>query len=227
MISAVIFDLDGVLIDSEPVQFAAFRELSRRRGAAIQEEEFRPLAGRRTNEILAAFRENYGWPDELNTLRFERDDIYEEQLPRAARPLPGAQRLVRGLLRLGLRLGLASSSSLRDIELSLALLGLADSFEAKASAEEVVCGKPNPDVYIRVLGLMRVPAHECIAVEDSGVGVAAAVSAGIRTIAVPNNTTKDHDFSLAHYRMTSLDSITPKEFLSLVTNCGQYPDSGE
>jgi HAD superfamily hydrolase (TIGR01509 family) len=183
--AAVVFDLDGVLIESEQVWDAAREELARERGATWDERATTDMMGMSSKEWSSYMHDRLGvpiTPAEIN------DDVvrrvaaaYQDHLP----ILPHAIETVQELARRW-RLGVASSSNRPIIELVLDRMGLRNCFDAVVSSEEVERGKPAPDVYIAAARQLGVEPGDCVAVEDSTNGIKAAVAAGMRTIAVPN-----------------------------------------
>ena len=183
--AAVVFDLDGVLIESEQVWDAAREKLARERGATWDERATTDMMGMSSKEWSSYMHERLGvpiTPAEIN------DDVvrrvaaaYQDHLP----ILPHAIETVQELARRW-RLGVASSSNRPIIELVLDRMGVRNCFDAVVSSEEVERGKPAPDVYIAAARQLGVEPGDCVAVEDSTNGIKAAVAAGMRTIAVPN-----------------------------------------
>jgi HAD superfamily hydrolase (TIGR01509 family) len=186
--AAVIFDLDGVLVDSERAWEAARREVTLGAGGSWQDDAQARMMGMSTPEWTAWMREELGVslaPEEIFrevTARLER--AYREALPL----LPGARVAVESLAARW-PLGLASSSSRVLIDLVLELSGLGPRFGATVSSEEVARGKPAPDVYLRAAELLEAEPSACVAIEDSTNGIRSAGAAGMRVIAIP-----DRDF---------------------------------
>jgi HAD superfamily hydrolase (TIGR01509 family) len=185
VIRAVIFDLDGVLIDSEQVWDDVREALARERGGRWHERAQRDMMGMSSPEWSRYMHERIGLPEspeEINGIVVER--MVERY---AAGPpwLPGAIDTVRRVAATFV-LGLASSSNRELIDLVLAAGGIADCFRATASSEEVAAGKPAPDVYLEVARRLDVDPHECTAVEDSHNGIRSAKTAGMRCVAIPN-----------------------------------------
>jgi HAD superfamily hydrolase (TIGR01509 family) len=181
----VIFDLDGVLIDSEQVWDDVREALARERGGRWHERAQRDMMGMSSPEWSRYMHERIGLPEapeEINMIVVER--MVERY---AAGPpwLPGATDTVRRIAA-EFVLGLASSSNRELIDLVLAAGGIADCFRATASSEEVAAGKPAPDVYLEVARRLGVDPHECAAVEDSHNGIRSAKAAGMRCVAIPN-----------------------------------------
>ena len=185
MIRAVVFDLDGVLIDSEQVWDDVREALAHERGGNWHPGAQRDMMGMSSPEWSRYMHERIGLaesPEEINRI------VVERMLERyAAGPpwLPGALEAVRRLAA-ELALGLASSSNRELIDRVLEAGGIADCFRATASSEEVAAGKPAPDVYLEVARRLGVDPAECAAVEDSHNGIRSAKAAGMRCVAIPN-----------------------------------------
>jgi HAD superfamily hydrolase (TIGR01509 family) len=185
MIEAVIFDLDGVIVDSEHVWNEARESLARERGGHWPETAQRDMMGMSSREWSRYMHDVVGLvepPAEISAEVVGRlEGVYRTKLPL----VEGAVEAVR---RLALRwpVGLASSSNRELIDLVLELSGLTRSFRATVSSEEVPRGKPAPDVYLEVARRLGVRPHICAAVEDSHNGILSAKAAGMRVIAIPN-----------------------------------------
>jgi HAD superfamily hydrolase (TIGR01509 family) len=196
VIDAVVFDLDGVLLDSEHVWDEVREQLTRERGGRWHAGAQRDMMGMSSLEWSRYMHDELAVPaspDEISGEVVRRlEAIYREHLP----AVPGAREAVE---RLAERwpLGLASSSNRELIELSLELLGVADRFRATVSSEEVPRGKPAPDVYLEAARRLGVEPTHAAAVEDSHNGIRAAKSAGMRVIAIPNRRFPPGDDALA------------------------------
>ena len=185
MIAAIVFDLDGVLVDSEHIWDEVREELARERGGRWHERAQADMMGMSSPEWSRYMHDVIGLtetPDEIN------DEVVRRLLARYADELPliaGAAEAVNRLVA-SFRLGLASSSNRRVIDSVLAQSGLDRLFEAVVSSEEVPRGKPAPDVFLEAARQLGVPPERCAAIEDSGNGIRAARAAGMRVIAIPN-----------------------------------------
>ena len=185
MIEAVVFDLDGVLLDSEQVWDDAREQLAAERGGHWHDQAQREMMGMSSTEWSRYMHDTIGLPEppeEINREVVERlTESYRERLP----ALPGARAAVE---RLAERwpLGLASSSNRELIDLALRVLGVNDLFAATVSSEEVARGKPAPDVYLEAARRLGVEPTHAAAVEDSHNGILAARAAGMRVLAIPN-----------------------------------------
>jgi HAD superfamily hydrolase (TIGR01509 family) len=211
VISVVVFDMDGVLVDSEQVWDEARRELAADRGIAWPEEATRAMMGMSSPEWSRYMHEAVGLPEAPEEIN---DEVvaYLEGLYRAELPLiPGA---VEGVRRMSeaFRLGLASSSNRPLIDLVLELTGLTPLFEATVSSEEVGRGKPAPDVYVEALRRMSVSGAAAAAIEDSHNGIRAAHAAGLRVVAIPNpHFPPDAEaLALADVTLDEIDALTPE-----------------
>lgn len=183
--AAVIFDLDGVLIDSEGVWNDARRELVEQRGGTWRADAQRAMMGMSSIEWSRYMRDALGVPmspEAISAAVVERlERLYRERLPL----IPGAREAVISLAS-HWRLAIASSANRPVIALVLDLAGLTDCFQAAASSEEVAHGKPAPDVYLEAARRISAEPGSCAAVEDSANGIRAAAAAGMRVIAIPN-----------------------------------------
>lgn len=186
-IRAVIFDLDGVLVDSEQVWDAARRQLTEDSGGRWSESATQDMMGMSSTEWSRYMHQELGVkmpPEDISAAVVKRmEDLYREHLPL----IPGARETVE---RVAARwpLGLASSANRPVIEVVLELSGLGDFFETTVSSEEVARGKPAPDVYLEAARRLRVDPARCAAVEDSSSGILSAHAAGMRVVAIPNRT---------------------------------------
>jgi len=204
-IRAVVFDLDGVLVQSEEIWDEVRERYVRERGGRYDAEAQRAMMGMSSTEWSRYIHDELGVaaaPEEINAdvvrLMTER---YRERLPL----VPGAPEAVERLAA-SYPLGLASSSNRPLIDAVLELSGLARHFRATVSSEEVVKGKPAPDVYLEVARRLRVRPSRCVAVEDSHNGIRSAKAAGMHVVAIPNPSYPPDEASLAEADVV-LDSI--------------------
>jgi HAD superfamily hydrolase (TIGR01509 family) len=210
MPDAVIFDLDGVLLDSEPRWNAAREALVREMGGRWSDDAPRAMMGMSSPEWAQYLRDALGVPMEPDAI--SRDVVqrmragYAESLPL----LPGATDAVTALAERW-PVGLASSANREIIDLVLELAGLADAFRVTLSSEEVERGKPAPDVYLEVARRLEVSAERCVAIEDSSNGLRSAAAARMVVIAVPNpHYPPDPDaLALAAGSVATVGEVTP------------------
>jgi HAD superfamily hydrolase (TIGR01509 family) len=211
MVQAVVFDLDGVLVQSEELWDEVRRGLAAESGLPWPADATRAMQGMSTEEWSAYLTDVVGLagrpPEVAANVIDQMAARYREALPL----LPGAREVVR---RLGDRwpLGLASSSPRRLIDAVLESAGLADQFVTNVSTEEVGAGKPSPEVYLDVVRKLGVTPERTVAIEDSSNGLRSAAEAGLRLIAVPNAgyPPADDALALADVVVHSLDEIDPE-----------------
>ena len=210
MIDGVIFDLDGVLVDSEHVWDEVRQKLAQERGGRWGENASRDMMGMSSLEWSRYMRDVVGIDDEPEAINAEvvrrLEAVYRKEIPLIA----GAELVVA---RVAERwpLGIASSSNRELIDLVLDVSGLGRYFEATVSSEEVPRGKPAPDVYLEAAKRLGVGPESAAAVEDSHNGILAAKAAGMRTIAIPNPQYPPDDEALeaADVVLALLEDLTP------------------
>ena len=209
VIRAVVFDLDGVLVESEELWDRARRRVVAEQGGTWREEATGAMQGMSSPEWAAYLHDTLGvglaTSDIVALVVRDLLDAYRHELPL----LPGAVDAVR---RIGARfpLGLATSANRSVIDAVLGLARLEDAFTATVSSEEVARGKPAPDVYLEAARRLDVARNDCAAIEDSTNGIRAAIAAGMRVIAVPNRTYPPSDDALddAAVVLPGLDALT-------------------
>jgi HAD superfamily hydrolase (TIGR01509 family) len=196
VIAAIVFDLDGVLIDSEETWAHVRRAYALERGGSYPESATGAMQGMSSIEWSAYMHEDLGVPAEPSVISREVAERVAEEYRRALPLLPGAVEAVRSLAARWL-LAVASSANRSLIDLVLETAGIASFFEATVSSEEVERGKPAPDVYLEAAARLDVDPHLCAAVEDSSNGLRSAAAAGMRVVAVPNRAFPPADDALA------------------------------
>jgi HAD superfamily hydrolase (TIGR01509 family) len=193
---AVVFDLDGVLLQSEEVWDSVRERYVRERGGRYDEEVQRAMMGMSAPEWSRYLHDDAGVPEQPEAISRDVVELMLEAYRRELPLLPGAAEAVRRTAE-QFPLALASSSNREVFEAALALAGLAECFEATVSSEEVERGKPAPDVYLEAARRLGSAPECCTAVEDSHAGIRAAKSAGMRVVAIPNASYPPDDEALA------------------------------
>ena len=209
---AVIFDLDGLLVDTEPLHRRVFNATLARHGVAyeIQEEEFgREFVGISQCENSEYLIARFGVRASPSELTQEHVAAYECIIadPKNLTLMPGAPILLDELQARGLVMAIASGSPRRQVETILRGLGIASLFRAIVTGSDVAKLKPAPDAYLCACNEVRVDASRCLAVEDSASGAAAAKAAGLRVVVVPNRYTRHQDLALADARVEDLAQV--------------------
>jgi HAD superfamily hydrolase (TIGR01509 family) len=216
VVAAVIFDLDGVLLDSEGVWNAARKQVAQEHGGRWPPDARRTMMGMSSTEWSSYMHEELGVslsPEEISAAVVSRlEELYREHLPL----LPGARETVTTFAGLW-TLGLASSANRPIIDLVLDLAGLTKCFAATVSSEEVAHGKPAPDVYLEAARRIGVAPSGCVAVEDSANGIRSGVAAGMAVVAVPNREfpPSQDALALADDVVDSLLELTPERIRRL------------
>lgn len=205
--SAIIFDLDGVIIDSEDLQYKAYCEVLKpyHRRPTFEEYAEHWIAAGRGPEYAV---KTWGLPIEPEEIRRIRGPIYHDMLRAGGALMPG---VVAALERLHgqFPMAIATNSVARDVNWVVEHFGLERFFRAVVSRADYRRAKPEPDAFLTAAARLETPAKQCVVIEDAHKGVLAAHRAGTRCVAVPNKWTAKNDFSLADAILGSLDELTP------------------
>jgi len=207
MIKAVIFDMDGLMVDSELFQSMAFKKILKRYGIEAKEEIVQVI-GIREVENWEIIKKKYGLKEDTAKLMKERGKIYIKILKEKAVAMPGLYKLIDSLKKSGYKIALASSSVYEHVQIVLKKLKLQKDFNIIISGGDVNRGKPDPEVYLITAKKLSVKPIDCLVLEDAYTGVIAAKNAKMKCIAVPNKYTKNQDFSKADLVVKSLEEIT-------------------
>jgi HAD superfamily hydrolase (TIGR01509 family) len=201
----VVFDLDGVLVDSEPTQERANVEYLAGLGVTLDPELAAAMLGRRVRDLTDAIAEQAGIPPEEALAG--REAVFWRLLEQAPPPMmPGLRPALARLAGAGLRLAVASSGTRGYVAHVLARLGVAGAFAAVVSGEEVADGKPDPGVYLLAAERLGTDPADCVAVEDAPHGIAAAHAAGMRVVAVAHARTEALDLGRADVVVADLEA---------------------
>jgi beta-phosphoglucomutase family hydrolase len=182
-LAGVIFDMDGVLVDSAGAHFESWRALGAEKGLTITQAQFAATFGRHNGDIVPILFGAVS-PERLTALADRKEALYRDIVRGRVPAVPGAADLVRELRAAGLRLAVGSSGPLANIRLILRELGVSELFDAISSGEDVTRGKPDPQVFQIACERLGLPPQRCIVIEDAPVGIAAAKAAGCRAVAV-------------------------------------------
>lgn len=209
MISAVVFDMDGVLVDSEPLSRRAWAQLAAEYHYTLDDETYRQMVGWRTDQSVQMFLATCPIPLRPEDVIARKTAYLDAIRAEAGVPvMPGVDEVLTAVHRLGLPWAVATSSRRHHAEENMAQLGLAPA--AVATGDEVAHGKPAPDIYLLAAERLGVPPERCLAVEDSLPGCQAAVAAGMLVTAVPNGITKANNFSDIPFVFDSLHTLAQK-----------------
>ena len=180
---AVIWDLDGVILDSAEAHQRAWQRLAREEGVVFTVEDFWATFGKRNADIIPQYWD-VSSAGRLQELADRKEQYFRDFIRESATFLPGAEELMRALHGAGFAQALASSTPLANITLIGELLGLGRYLSALVSGETVARGKPAPDIFLRAAQELHVEASACVVIEDAVAGVQAAHAGGMRCIAV-------------------------------------------
>jgi HAD superfamily hydrolase (TIGR01509 family) len=182
---AVVFDLDGVLWDGEPLYYAAFNVVLEPLGHHLAyDNEYEQIIGSSVEAAWAWVLDHFDIDETPESFYRKYDAAVLKMLEEPVEPLPGVHELIAELKRRGIRIGVASASLRQWVDATLQGIGLADEFQATVSASEVEHAKPAPDLYTTAAERLGVPAAECLAIEDTRTGIASAKAAGMFAVQV-------------------------------------------
>lgn len=189
-IGAVIFDMDGVLVDSEPFICEAAMRMFAERGLTVRPDDFLPFVGAGENRYIGGVAEKYGFALDIERDKARTYAIYAEIVRNRIEPLPGVRDFISVARGKGLKLAVASSADPVKIETNLDEIGLPhDTFDAVISGMDVTHKKPEPDIFLAAASELGVEPGVCLVVEDAVNGVAAAKAAGMRCLALTTSFT--------------------------------------
>ena len=187
----VIFDMDGVIVDSEPYSMQALIDVLRHYGIDPSEDELRRSYGRRVRDDFVDYFCRYGVEADLDTAIAHKQARYYHLAAGQLQPFPGVMPLIRRLRDRGYRLALASAGDRVKVAFGMQALGVDGAFEAVVCGDDVAHSKPDPEIYLTAAQRLGVPPAECVAIEDAPAGVEAVKRAGMRCIAVTNSVGRD------------------------------------
>lgn len=205
--TTIVFDMDGLLVDTEPVARQAWAHLLAEAGYQLTDDIYRRMIGHRTLDSARLILAHYDLPETPASLAERKTALFADLRAQGIPPMPGLARLQAEIARRGVKWGVATSSPRQHAQIILGQLGLSEACTAVAGGDEVAQGKPAPDVYLLAARRLGAPPEHCLALEDSAPGGRAAVAAGMKTVVVPNEYTRLEDFGFAHAVYSSLHAI--------------------
>jgi beta-phosphoglucomutase-like phosphatase (HAD superfamily) len=212
---ALIFDMDGLMIDSERLYFETEREMARSFGREVSDHTLRKMMGRSPCDSLKIFADDLSLtlsPQELVAIRNER---MAARLSSDCLPLVGLNEIIDTFSG-KLKMAVATGSPPRLLQIVLKKLSLANRFDAVVTSEDVVHGKPDPAIYLSAAGQLSRQPEQCIVLEDSENGARAGFLAGCHVIAIPTEYTDSGDFSFIHYR--ARDLLDARDYIMALIN---------
>jgi len=199
MIRTVIFDMDGVIIDTEPIHHHAFFTQFAELGITVSDALYASFLGSSTRNVFQQLKREFNLPQEVDELLRRKRELFNVQFDTDASLdlLPGVRALIEDIQRQGIQMVLASSASKATIARVFDRFGLAPYFTHRVSGEDFAQSKPNPEIFQHAASLAKTPVAECIVIEDSANGVAAAKAAGIYCIGYASPHSAGQDLRLA------------------------------
>lgn len=214
-LQAVLFDLDGVLIDSHVQHEQAWDEWAAELGKRLPEGFFKRSFGMRNETIIP---ELLGWsqdPEEIARLAFRKEEIYRRQVrEKGLEPLPGVLPLLEGLRAAGIRRAVASSTPRENLSVVMEMTGLGPYFQAIITGSDVSRGKPHPEVFLKAAAAVSANPQRCLVIEDAFVGIDAGRAAGCRVLGV-GTTHPWEALENAHRAVPDLRSVTTADLLAM------------
>ena len=207
---AVIFDMDGVLLDSEDIHCNAWIKTLKEHGVHITKEQYFSEYSGSNSELIVkqALGKFSKTTDDIHGVVLKKTQNAVYLMQDSIIPLPGVQTLINALSSKNYKLGLASSSGMYIVSTVLSSFELEGKFMVVHSGEAVKIGKPNPDIYLQTARLLEESPEDCVVIEDSKSGIIAARSAGMKCIGILNGRNKPEELQHAHYIAKNFDEIT-------------------
>lgn len=218
MARAVIFDMDGVLVDTEPLYYKVNVEFLQQQGVTISPRDYDEFIGIAAPLMWRRVKDRFGLPQTLEWLiENEKRRFFAciEALPSLA-PIAGIPELLKAIRALGIPVGLASSSAMRNIELVLEKSGLRALFHHLTSGEEVVKGKPEPDIFLLAARRLETLPEHCLVLEDSWNGLTGAKAAAMTCVGFRNPSSGNQNLSGADLLVESFSSEVREKILALL-----------
>ncbi|MGI4763067.1 MAG: HAD family hydrolase [Janthinobacterium lividum] len=199
MIRTVIFDMDGVIIDTEPIHHHAFFTQFAELGITVSDALYASFLGSSTRNVFQRLKQEFSLPQEVDELLRRKRELFNQAFDTDADLdlLPGVRALIEDIQQRGLQMVLASSASKATITRVFDRFGLGPYFTHRVSGEDFAQSKPNPEIFVHAASLAETPVTECIVIEDSANGVAAAKAAGIYCIGYASPHSAGQDLRLA------------------------------
>lgn len=220
---AVLWDMDGTLIDSAEFHWISWRDTLAAEGVAITHEQFLSSFGQRNDSILPQWLHAAATPERMARIANAKERLYRELIRRnGISALSGVSDWVRRLHKEGWLQAVASAAPRANIDAVLKALSATDIFQAIVSAEDVHRGKPDPEVYLTAASRVGAPPERCVVVEDAVAGIEGARRAGMRSIGV----SRDGHQLPADVVVKSLDRLNPNAFDALIQAGESYSESG-
>ena len=212
---AIIFDMDGLMVDTEGLYFDTERIIAKKFSKEVKDETLWKMMGRKPVEAIEIFAKDLEINISVEELLKMRDDLFVEKLKKELVPMPGLFDILDEF-KDKIKLAIATGSPDKFLQTVLDKLNLKSYFEVLQTSDEIINGKPNPEIYLRTMDKLQVLPSETVVLEDSSNGALAGVKAGCYTIAIPNEYTYKQDFSFVNYVAKNL--FDGKEHIKKLTD---------
>jgi beta-phosphoglucomutase family hydrolase len=214
---AIIWDMDGVIADTGPYHFRAWREVFLKRGFELTQDSFKKNFGKRNDTIIRNTLGDGISATEMGSISIDKEVIFRSLAWNNLKPLPGVKELMKALGESGFKQALGSSAPLENIRLIISSLGIDDAFQGIVSGEEVTEGKPDPQGFLLAARKITVEPGDCVVIEDAVAGVTAAKRAGMACLAVTNTHPRE-SLMEADLVIETLEGLTPSDLEKLLNN---------
>ena len=204
---ALIFDMDGVLVDSEPLHLLAYQTAFGEYGITYTEADNQEFLGRKDHDCAQTIVNRFQLPVSASQLLHRKEAVLASLLKERSVARPGVEKILSGARALGIRLGVASMATTGAIDLVLETLGIRQYFQTLTSGDEIKNGKPAPDIFLLAARRLSASPADCLVIEDTINGIRAAKSAGMQCVAIPCQATRYQDHSEADLRLNSLSEL--------------------
>src|SRR4030043_661639 len=185
MLQAVLFDMDGVLVDSEEFICRAATEMFREKGLIVKPEDFIPFVGTGENRYIGGVAEKYNFPVDVEAVKKRTYEIYDIIVRNKLKALPGVKDFITSCRNKNLKIAVATSADEVKMKINLREIGLpVKTFDITVNGLEIERKKPFPDIYLKAAEMLGVPPKDCLVVEDAPNGIKAAKAAGMKCLAV-------------------------------------------
>jgi len=216
MIKAFIFDLDGVLVESEKAHIEADQQAFLKHGVQISAEELHKYTGTTAKMMFTELMKKYNMKTTFEEIFEQKEEIFFKLLEADAEPTKGVIELLKELKKRNLKLAIGSSSSGKVVEHVLRKLNITHLFDRVLGSEDIVHSKPNPEIFLKAAVELGVSPDECAVVEDAKLGVEAAKRAGMRCIGYQNPNSGQQDLSRADIVVDGFSKVTVDGLLSRI-----------
>lgn len=219
----VLFDVDGVLVDSYRPHLESWKDAAQADGQLFTNEQFQPAFGRTSREIVEMLWDAPRTPEQIKQIDEAKEEAYRNIVRRDFPAMDGAAKLVERLSKNGFLVGIGSSGPRPNVELAIEKLNIAPFLKTVFTGCDIKKGKPDPEVYLKGADAMQIPAENCVVVEDSRPGIAAAKAAGMKCIALLSYGHYIEEYEQADCVVYSLNEITDQMICDLCKNVRNVP----